>query len=112
MIKNKRKMTIDKLAKMTQDEFSAIRREMATSFATKDDLKRFATKDDLADGLQSLREEIRGDFVKVLNGVDAIVARFDKAEMDSAADKLLHDRHETALENHEMRIKTLEKVKN
>ena len=96
-------MTIDKLAEMTQDEFSAIRREMATTFAT---------KDDLADGLQSLREEIRGDLVKVLHGVDVIVARFDKAEMDSAADKLLHDRHETALENHEIRIKTLEKIKN
>lgn len=91
----KKKMTMDKLARMTQDEFLAVRSEMNEGFlairremASKDDLKQFATKDDL-----------QKSTITVLQAIDSVIMRFDKVEKDSAADKLLHDRHETALEN-------------
>ncbi|KKS37327.1 MAG: hypothetical protein A3G49_01570 [Candidatus Sungbacteria bacterium RIFCSPLOWO2_12_FULL_41_11] len=92
----KSKMTLDKLVSMTQREFSAVRKEMAT----KDDLKHFATKDDLYD----LKEEIRGDTAKILQGVDKIVTHFDKVEKDHAADKLLHDRHEKVIETLKQKV--------
>ena len=128
-------MTIEKLAKMTQDEFfavrnemekgfSALRKEMVTKddlnqFATKDDLKRFATKDDLnqfatKDDLEqyATKDDLQKSTLMVLQAIDGVVARFDTMEKESAADKLLHDRHETMLENHDVRIKVLEKINN
>ena len=114
--------------------FSDIRKEMAINFATKDDLKRFATKDDLKqyatkddlkkstmavleamdDKLEryATKDDLQKSTITILQAIDGVIMRFDKVEKDSVADKLLHDRHETALENHEIRIKTLEKVKN
>ncbi|OGZ98328.1 MAG: hypothetical protein A3G49_01575 [Candidatus Sungbacteria bacterium RIFCSPLOWO2_12_FULL_41_11] len=110
----KSKMTLDKLARMTANEFSVvkkdmndgfatIRQEMATKddlkhFATKDDLKLFATKVDLNDLRVELKDDIQKGTVEVLRAVDKIVTKFDKAEKDHAADKLLHDRHEKAIE--------------
>ena len=130
MIKKKEKITLDKLAErvdkladMTQSEFLAMRNEFATKddlkrFATKDDLKRFATKDDLKrfatkDDLKqyATKDDLQKSTIMVLQAIDGVVAKFDKMDQDSAADKLLHDRHETALENHEVRIKVLEKIK-
>ena len=117
-------MTLDKLAKMTQDEFFTVRNEMEKGFstlrkemATKDDLKRFATKDDLKqyatkEDLKqyATKDDLQKSTVMVLQAIDGVVARFDKMEQDSAADKLLHDRHETMLEDHDVRIKALEKI--
>lgn len=119
-------MTLDKLATMTQREFLAVRKDMATkddlkNFATKDDLKNFATKDDLRslrndvvehfatkEDLKGLKHELKQDIqagtVEVLRAVDKIMVRFDKAEKDHAADKLLHDRHEKRLERIEARL--------
>lgn len=94
-------MTIDQLARITQEEFLAVRSEMggiAGQMATKNDL-------------HELEERMRGETAKILQSVDTILVRFDNAEKDHAADKLLHDRHETAIEHHEQRITTLEKIK-
>ena len=109
-------MTIDRLAQMTQDEFSAIRRELATNFATKDDLKKsmMAVLEAMDDKLEryATKDDLQKSTITILQAIDTVIMRFDKMEKDSAADKLLHDRHETSLENHEVRIKTLEKIKN
>lgn len=53
---------------------------------------------------EDIVEEVRKETAKVLQGVDKIVTRFDKAEKDHAADKLLHDRHEKRLEKLEVKI--------
>lgn len=102
-------MTIAKLARMTQDEFRAIRREMAT----KDDLKQFATKDDLNQLDVHMKDELRrfatkDDFtsfkVEILQAFDKVLIRFDTAEKDHMADKLLHDRHEKRLSRIETKL--------
>src|SRR3989338_5322857 len=101
----KSKMTLDKLARMTANEFSVVKKDMNDGFATirqeiatKDDLKLFATKVDLNDLRVELKDDIQKGTVEVLRAVDKIVTKFDKAEKDHAADKLLHDRHEKAIE--------------
>ncbi len=118
MIKNvkKPKLTIDKVGQMAQREFlglgkkidgiredvSDIRENMATrddlhNFATKDDLKAFATKDDL-----------KTTEVKILQAVDKVVTKFDKAEKEEAAHISLHKRITDDLHGHDQRIKKLE----
>lgn len=118
----KPKMTIDKIARMTQEEFSVLRKDVVTKgyldeklkgFATKDDLKVFATKDDLRafatkDDLKDLKEDIRGDVAKVLQGVDRIVTKFDVAEKDHAAQAALFQRMGDGLHDHNQRLKKLE----
>ncbi|MBI2637492.1 MAG: hypothetical protein HYW88_01200 [Candidatus Sungbacteria bacterium] len=106
----KQKMTLDKLARMTQGQFSVIQKDMATkddlkelrhgmvmNFATKDDLKHFATKDDM-----KLSE------VRILQAVDIIATKFDKAEKEEAAHTMLHKRITDGLHGHDQRIKKLE----
>jgi len=103
----KAKVTLDKLARMTANEFFAVRKNMATkddlkelsrnmveNFTTKEDLKNFATKDN-----------VKESEVKILQAVDGIGTKFDKAEKDHAADKLLHDRHGKWLERLEVGIR-------
>lgn len=100
-------MTLDKLAEMSQREFLHLNgkiEDIQEKMATKEDLKLFATKEDLGD----LRDELKGDIQKgtvdILRAVDVIVTKFDKAEKDHAADKLLHDRHEKRLERVELKL--------
>lgn len=112
----KSRMTLDKLAEMTQREFLHLNGEikdiqdnMATKedlklFATKKDLELFATKEDLNDLRDELKNDIHKGTVDVLQAVDVIVTKFDKVEKDHAADKLLHDRHEKRLERVESKL--------
>ena len=78
------KMTVDKLASITQGEFKAVREEMAT----KDDLK--TTE------------------IKILQAVDKIATKFDKTEKEKAAHTVLHKRITDDLHHHNQRIKKLE----
>lgn len=101
---------------MTQDEFHAIRKEMATKedlkcFATKDDLKQFATKDDLKyfatkDDLRQFatKDDFTSFKVEILQAFDKVLIRFDTAEKDNMADKLLHDRHEKRITRIETKL--------
>lgn len=114
VIKNrgKIKMTIEKLARIAQEEFLAVRRDMITKDYLKDylneKLQYFATKHDLQAGLNNLKEEMRGETAKILRGVDTIVARFDRKEKEEAAHAVLHERLDDTLYGHEERIKKLE----
>lgn len=108
-------MTLEKLASITAREFSAVRKEMVTKddlknalipYATKEDLKQFATKDDLKQF--ATKDDLQKSTVEILSAFDKILVRFDTTEKDSAADKLLHDRHERKLEIHEKRFIALE----
>jgi hypothetical protein len=107
----KSKMTLDKLARIAQDEFlmadkkidgvrkeiGGVRKELGgihgELIVIREDSKQFATKDDL-----------KTTEVKILHAVDKIVTRFDTAEKDHTADKLLHDRHERRMERIETKI--------
>lgn len=99
----KSKMTIDKLARMTQGEFKVVREEMQSGFksiheemATKDDLK--LLKDDIID-------EVRNENHKVIVSNDGVASKLDDLLKDRAADKLLHNRHERRLEKLEVKIR-------
>ncbi len=103
----KSKMTLDKLAQMTQREFLHLNGEITEireNMATKEDLKLFATKEDLGGLRDELKDDIRKGTVDILQAVDVIVTKFDKVEKDHAADKLLHDRHEKRLERVESKL--------
>ena len=67
-------------------------------------LEYFVTKDYLDERLDDVKETVREETARVLQSVDKIVTKFDKAEKDHAADKLLHDRHERRLEKLEAKI--------
>jgi len=124
------RMNLDKLARITQEEFLAVRRVMATKdeltamrkeMATKDELtamrKEMATKDELTamrkematkEDLHVLKEEMRTETVKILRGVDKIITRFDIAEKEHAAHTILHKRITDELHSHDKRLKVLE----
>jgi len=87
----KSNMTLDKLARITQDQFLVVRENMVT-------------KDDL----ENLKEEIRGDTVEILQKVDKIVTHFDTEGKDRAAYDVLHKRLTDDFHNHDQRIKKLE----
>lgn len=59
------------------------------------DMRLIETKKEIK---EDIVDEMRKETVKILQGVDKIVTRFDVAEKDHSADKLLHDRHEKWLE--------------
>jgi len=121
----KGKMTIDKLARISQAEFKTIRTEMATKedlreFATKDDLKRFATKDDLkmfatkvdlADLRDTVVEAVREENLKVLQNNDRVMTKLDRLLTEDAAHTGWHKRIDSRLDEHDGRIKKLERVK-
>lgn len=105
-------MTLEKLARMTANEFSEIRREVAT----KDDLKRFATKDDLI----ALREEMatKSDLEqmedkiarRIIDSNDKVATKIDIALKELAAHTHSHRRVDDTLLDHEARLKRVEHV--
>ena len=106
MAKNGRKpkMTLDKLATMTQSEFLAmgkkvedIRENMATKddlegikddlkhFATKEDLKHFSTKEDIRGIKEEIVDEVRKENVKVIQSNDKVVTKLDLLLVEEVA---------------------------
>ena len=79
-IVRKSKMTLDKLAQMTQREFLHLNGEIAEireNMATKEDLKLFATKEDLRQFKGDIIDEVRKENVKVLQSNDRVVTKLD-----------------------------------
>lgn len=102
----KSKMTLENLARMTQNEFTALREEMAT----KDDLKLLATKAELKDMKDTIIDEVRNENQKVLQSSDKVITKLDVLLKDTAAHNLLHKRIDDELHTHDKRIKKLEAV--
>ncbi len=67
-----------------------------------------ATQEYLDLRLGEFQEEVRGETVKILQGVDKIITRFDVAEKDRAAHSMLHTHITDELHGHDQRIKKLE----
>jgi|SRR3989344_1149569 len=129
------KMTLEKLATLTQRGFL----ELDEKFATKDDLKKFATKDDLEKFVtkeelkkelkkfatkeelyfaldktkdeikQEIKEEARGGMNKFLTEADKISKKLDTLLQEKEMGMALYQRHDKKLEEHETRITALEK---
>ncbi|MBI5700900.1 hypothetical protein HZC34_03510 [Candidatus Saganbacteria bacterium] len=71
--------------------------KLSDVFATKEDLKAFATKDDLS----KLRNEM-------LTGQDKIIKKLEDMSIEQKMAYAQYKRHDEKIENHEVRIKTLE----
>ncbi len=104
--KNNGKMTLEKLAIMTQEDFLAIRKDMAT----KEDLRAFATKEDLNLMKEEIVAEVKTGNQKVIQDNDKGATKLDGLIKEQAAHKLAHDRMEARLENHEKRLKRVEET--
>lgn len=87
--KKSEKMTIDKLAELTQKGFEEMGHEV---------------KNEISD----LRGEVEEKFGVVLNNQDQILKRLEDLETDNTMDTAVHHRHEDKLENHEKRIIVVE----
>ena len=100
MIKNIRK--ISKYNNLVTTEYLDARlkgtKESLTEYL---DVRLHETKDEIKD-------EIRVETAKILQGVDKIVTRFDIAEKDHVAHAMLHKRITDHLRYNEQRIKKLE----
>ena len=118
----KSKMTLEKLATLTQRGFL----ELDEKFATKDDLEKFVTKEDLKKELKKfatkeelylaldktkdeIKEEIRGSMNKFLTEADKISKKIDILLQEKEMGMALYQRHDKKLEEHEKRITALEK---
>ncbi|MBI5306680.1 hypothetical protein HZB04_03815 [Candidatus Wolfebacteria bacterium] len=111
-----KKMTLNKLAMMTQQGFL----EIEKNFATKDDLKNFATKDDLkkfkiefksevADEIKSaIKEELTDNINKLLTKADIVISKLEKKEQEDLMHTQAHRRINDTLEIHGKKIKDLE----
>ena len=120
------KMTLEKLATLTQRGFL----ELDEKFATKDDLEKFVTKEELKKELkkfatkeelyfaldktkdeikQEIKEETRGGMNKFLTEADKISKKIDILLQEKEMGMALYQRHDKKLEEHETRITALEK---
>ncbi len=109
--KKKEKMTIDKLAELTQRGFEALGGEMKSEInGLRGEMKseisdlRGETKSEISD----LRGEMKEKFYAVLNNQDQILKRLEDLETDNTMDVSAHRRHEDKLESHEIRIVAVE----
>jgi archaellum component FlaC len=57
---------------------------------------------------EEITEEMRGETVKILQAVDGVMARFDRAEKEEAAHTALHTRITDTVHQHDERIGRLE----
>ncbi len=89
MEKEKNKMTMEKLAEMTQQGFKAL-------------------EDGLENKVGGLENRMDGKFNKLLTGQDQILKRLEDLEADNTIDVSAHRRQEDKLENHEERIIVVE----
>src|SRR3989344_1119102 len=116
----KSKMTLEKLATLTQRGFL----ELDEKFATKDDLEKFVTKEDLKKELKKfatkeelylaldktkdeIKEETRGSMNKFLTEADKISKKIDILLQEKEMGMALYRRHDKKLEEHETRITAL-----
>lgn len=117
------KMTMDKLAEITQKGFEELRGDFKSELKNeigglrdefKSELKnevgglRFEIKDEVGKLRNELKSEMSEKFDSVLSGQDHILKRLDDLETDSEMDTAVHHRHEDKLENHEERIVVVE----
>lgn len=89
-------MTLDKLARMTQDEFRSVRVEMT------------GIKADLQDLRTDVLMEVRRENQKVTRSNDRVVTKLDTVLKEFAAHTHSHRRIDDTLFEHDSRLKQLE----
>ncbi|TSC78273.1 MAG: hypothetical protein G01um101433_307 [Parcubacteria group bacterium Gr01-1014_33] len=131
MVEKKQRMTLDKLAMITQQQFLDIQEIMATKedlkyfatkedlkyfatkedlkyFATKEDLKYFATKEDLNQQREDIIQDVRLMHADVIQSNDKVITKLDILLKEHAAHTMAHKRIDGTLFEHNKRIKKIE----
>ena len=62
----------------------------------------------LDDLKKEIREEVRGETVKILHAIDAVMTKFDRTEKEEAAHTGLHHGITDSIHKHDRRIGRLE----
>lgn len=118
----KSKMTLDKLATMTQNEFLAVRKEVDKGFSEfRGDVEKLRGDiEDLRIGthegfsmirkeiVEEVRDVVREESTKVIASNDRVATKLDDYLKDRAAHDKLHGRITDDLHHHDQRIKKLE----
>ena len=104
MVEKKQRMTLDKLAMITQQQFLDIQEIMAT----KEDLKYFATKEDLNQQREDIIQDVRLMHADVIQSNDKVITKLDILLKEHAAHTMAHKRIDGTLFEHNKRIKKIE----
>lgn len=104
----KSKMTIDKLARITQDEFVTVRKDMHEGFTD--------VRKDMHEGFVGFRKDIaeevrdimREGNVKIISSNEKVASKLDEFLKDRAAHDSLHKRITDDFHSHDQRIKKVE----
>lgn len=100
----KSKMTLDKLARITQDEFLSVRKDMDSGFSE--------LRGDMQEGFIITRKEIVGEVrdivregnVKIIDSSEKVASKLDEFLKDRAAHDTLHKRITDDLHHLEARV--------
>lgn len=109
--KKKQKMTLDKLAMITQRQFLDIRKdmkEMVTKEYLDETLGLYATKGDLEQFKEEIVLGIKEENLKVLQSNDKVITKLDILLKEDAAHNVAHKRINDTLYDHDKRIKKIE----
>lgn len=110
----KKKMTIDKLAEMTQEGFLNLSKEMDSKFEAVDSKfeavdGKFEIMDTRLVAVEKKLEDIEGavhkESLKILQSNDQVVAKLDTLLKEQVADKALHARHSDRLDQLEKKVR-------
>lgn len=111
----KSKMTLDKLATMTQNEFLAVRKKVDKGFSEfRGDIEdlRIGTQEGFSmirkEIVEEVRDVVREESTKVIASNDRVATKLDDYLKDRAAHDKLHGRITDDLHHHDQRIKKLE----
>jgi len=97
------KMTIDKLAEITQRGFEGLRNELKNEMNEK-----FHRVDEKFKRIDEKFDRVDEKFNQVLDNQDQALKRLDNLESDNTMDMAVHRRQGDKLENHEERIVVVE----
>jgi regulator of replication initiation timing len=103
--KKKPKLTLDRLSRTIQQDFSGLRTRLGHVEAN------MATRDDLHQMKADIVEEVRKENHKVLVSNDKVVTRLDRLLNEDAAHTERHRRIDDRLDTHEERIGRIERVR-
>ena len=102
------KMTINKLAEMTQKGFEALGDKVENEIGGLRNEMKSELRNEIGGLRNKLRDEMDEKFGNVLNNQDQILKRLDNLESDNTMDTAVHRRQGDKLENHEKRIVVVE----
>ena len=107
----KSKMTLDKLAMLTQRGFSELEGKLRNELKQEINGLKGDLRNELKQEIDGLRNEMNNRFNEVDGNFDAVFKDLEEIKTDNSARFLQYKRHENSITNHEKRIEKLETAK-